>query len=110
MSSVGSRRWSLDLSFIRKGRAQIVSPFTGRKESIAWSTKTYPAKLLPISFVECRMSGMGCEAGPHRTRWSMKWRRFQKRTVVCSTAINRPWPCLRHAWIIARSHSLFSQR
>lgn len=59
MKSSGSRRWSLDLNLIRKGTAQIKSPLTGRSEQLNWSIVTVPAKLLPISVVECRLVGMG---------------------------------------------------
>lgn len=59
MKSSGNSRWSLDLNLIRKGTAQIKSPLTGRSEQLNWSILTVPAKLLPISVVECRLVGMG---------------------------------------------------
>jgi len=62
MKSSGNSRWSLDLNLIRKGVAQIKSPLTGLPEQLTWSIVTVPAKLLPISVVECRLVGMGREA------------------------------------------------
>lgn len=62
MKSSGNSRWSLDLHLIRKGAAQIRSPLTGLAEKLSWSIRTVPAKLLPISVVECRLVGMGREA------------------------------------------------
>lgn len=62
MKSSGNSRWSLDLNLIRKGAAQIRSPLTGLAEKLSWSIRTVPAKLLPISVVECRLVGMGREA------------------------------------------------
>lgn len=59
MKSSGSSNWSLDLNLIRKGGAQIKSPLTGRTEQLNWSVIKVPAKLLPISVVECRFVGMG---------------------------------------------------
>ncbi|MDX6769067.1 MAG: YcaO-like family protein [Elusimicrobiota bacterium] len=62
MKSAGSSRWSIDLSFIRKGSARIRSPLTGGAEDLRWSIFTVPSKLLPISIVGCRLTGMGREA------------------------------------------------
>jgi hypothetical protein len=62
MKSSGNSRWSLDLGLIRKGAARIRSPLTGGAEDLSWSVRSIPAKLLPISIVECRLTGMGREA------------------------------------------------
>lgn len=59
MKSSGSSLWALDLNLIRKGAAQIKNPLTGRSEQLNWSLLSVPAKLLPISVVECRLVGMG---------------------------------------------------
>lgn len=57
--SSGSSRWTLDLSLIRRGSARIVSPLNRASEDLSWHVKALPTKLLPISVVECSLTGLG---------------------------------------------------
>lgn len=59
MKSSGSERWALDLDLIRRGGAEIDSPFDGRKAALSWSVTAVPSRFLPISIVECRIEGLG---------------------------------------------------
>lgn len=59
MKSNGSSRWSLDLSFIRKGAASVKSPLDGANMDLRWSILSVPTGVLPISVVECSLSGLG---------------------------------------------------
>lgn len=60
--SNGSSRWSLDLGLIRQGSTRVVSPVSRKTEDLNWSILALPTKFLPISVVECRLSGMGFTA------------------------------------------------
>lgn len=59
MKSNGSSRWSLDLGFVRKGAARVKSPLDGTAMDLRWSILSVPTGVLPISVVECRLSGLG---------------------------------------------------
>ena len=61
MKSAGNNRWKLDRSLIRRGGAELTSPFDGSRVSISWSVNSAPAPRLPISIVECRIAGLGRE-------------------------------------------------
>lgn len=59
MTSAGNNRWALDLGRIRRGSARIHSPLNGESVDLTWGVRSVAARLLPISIVECRITGMG---------------------------------------------------
>lgn len=56
---VGNDRWQLDPDLIRRGGADIASPFDGRGAEVRWVVNRVPCGALPASVVECRMSALG---------------------------------------------------